>query len=279
VETYIPHLDLETKVFIKELLKYGKAGANPINPASLVQRLSLSMAFTINWGTKITNHNDEMFLEIAHVENEISRFRSTTDNLQDYIPLLRLIPFSSGKRKAAEYRERRDRYLTKLNKELAERIKDGTHSPCIQANVILDKEAKLNNVELTSISLTMLSAGFETTSAVMVWAICILATRKDIQDKAIFEIRKLYGHSNPMCDAFEDQKCKYIVALLRECLRYLRQSSLNLGPYPVNNFLRYFTVLRLSVPRSTIKDFIYEGKRVPVGTTLFLNAWACNMGN
>lgn len=42
---------------------------------------------------------------------------------------------------------------------------------------------------------------------------------------------------------------------------------------------RYFTVLRLSLPRSTNEEFIYEGKKIPVGTTIFLNAWACNMGN
>lgn len=219
MESYTPHFDLETKEFIKELLEYGGAGIRPINPVPLVQRLSLSLAFTINWGTRITSHNDDLFSEIAHVENEISRFRSTTDNLQDYIPLLRLIPFSFGKRKAAEYRRRRDRYLAKVNGDLNQRIKDGTHSPCIQANVTLDKEAKLNGTELTSISLTMLSAGFETTSAVMSWAICLLATRPDIQDRAIVEIGQIYGSSNPLCDACDDQKCKYIVALLRECLR------------------------------------------------------------
>lgn len=219
MESYVPHFDLETKEFMKDLLKYGGAGRIPINPVPLVQRLSLSLAFTINWGTRITSHNDDLFSEIAHVENEISRFRSTTDNLQDYIPLLRLIPFSFGKRKAVEYRQRRDRYLTKLNGDLDQRIKDGTHNPCIQANVTLDKEAKLNDIELTSISLTMLSAGFETTSAVMTWAICLLATRPDIQEKAFIEIRKIYGSSNPLCDAYDDQKCKFIVALLRECLR------------------------------------------------------------
>jgi len=223
VESYVPHLDLETKEFIREILKYGGAGINPINPAPLVQRLSLSLAFTINWGTRITSHNDDLFSEIAHVENEISRFRSTTDNLQDYIPLLRLIPFSSGKRKAAEYRKRRDKYLAKLNGDLDQRINDGTHNPCIQANVTLNKEAKLNDIELTSISLTMLSAGFETTSAVMTWAICLLATRPDIQQKAITEIQKIYGSCNPLCDAYDDQKCEYIVAFLRECLRCVRE--------------------------------------------------------
>lgn len=41
---------------------------------------------------------------------------------------------------------------------------------------------------------------------------------------------------------------------------------------------RYFTVLRLALPRCTIKDVVYEGKTIPKGAVVFLNAWACNMG-
>jgi 3-hydroxyphenylacetate 6-hydroxylase len=36
-------------------------------------------------------------------------------------------------------------------------------------------------------------------------------------------------------------------------------------------------VLRLALPRATIKDITYEGKLIPAGTTVYLNAWACNM--
>jgi len=41
--------------------------------------------------------------------------------------------------------------------------------------------------------------------------------------------------------------------------------------------LRYYTVLRLALPRASIKDITYEGVRIPAGTVYFLNAWACNM--
>lgn len=107
------------------------------------------------------SQENAMFDEITRVEEEISRFRSTTGNLQDYIPLLRLNPFSFGSKKAGEMRDRRDVYLTALNKGLEDRMEKGTHRPCIQANVILDEEAKLNSEELTSISLTMLSGGLD----------------------------------------------------------------------------------------------------------------------
>lgn len=39
-----------------------------------------------------------------------------------------------------------------------------------------------------------------------------------------------------------------------------------------------FSALRLSLPRLTNKVFVYERKTIPIGTNIFLNSWACNMG-
>ncbi|KFZ05063.1 hypothetical protein V501_08703 [Pseudogymnoascus sp. VKM F-4519 (FW-2642)] len=258
VQTYIPHLDIETKDFLSELLTYGKEGTVGVDPLPCIQRLSLSLALTLNWGVRMGSQNDALFKEITHVEEEVSRFRSTTGNLQDFIPILRLNPFSFGSKKAREMRSRRDVYLKGLNKGLEERMEKGTHKPCIQANVILDKETQLNDAELTSISLTMLSGGLDTVTTLLQWSVALLAQRPDIQKKAWAEIAEFYTPDEPLCDAQDDQKCRYIVALVRECLRY-------------------FTVLRLALPRVSIKDVTYDGIVIPAKTVYFLNAWACNM--
>ncbi|KAF2829580.1 cytochrome P450 [Ophiobolus disseminans] len=258
IATYIDHLDLETKDFVKDGFESGKAGTVGVDPMPMIERLSLSLALTLNWGTRMGSRHDPMFHEICDVEAAISKFRSTTGNLQDYIPVLRLNPLSGGTKAAKEYRQRRDVYLTKLNKDLDDRMEKGIHKPCIQANIIQDKEAALNKEELTSISLTMLSGGLDTITTLVQWSVALLAQRKDIQDKAIKEIRKLYSDEEPLADADDDQKCAYIVALVRECLRF-------------------YTVLRLALPRATVKDVMYEGKLIPAGSTIYLNAWACNM--
>jgi 3-hydroxyphenylacetate 6-hydroxylase len=49
-------------------------------------------------------------------------------------------------------------------------MEKGTQMPCIQAYIILDKEAKLNKEELTSISLTMLSGGLDTITTLVAWS-------------------------------------------------------------------------------------------------------------
>ncbi|KAF5020452.1 hypothetical protein F66182_7531 [Fusarium sp. NRRL 66182] len=258
VATYVDHLDVETRDFIKELYDYGNGGSTPVDPMPMIQRLSLSLALTLNWGTRLKSQKDNLFAEITHVEEEISRFRSTTGNLQDYIPLLRLNPFNFHSAKAREMRNRRDKYLTALNDGLDERIANGTYKPCIQANVILDREAKLNKDELTSISLTMLSGGLDTVTTQVAWFVAFLSQHPEIQEKAVSEIRKFFSEKEPMCDVLDDQRCEYIVALVKESLRY-------------------YTVLRLALPRVSIRDIVYEGVTLPKGTVVFLNAWACNM--
>lgn len=260
VATYLQHLDVETRDFVKEGLEYGQAGKTGVDPMPMIQRLSLSLALTLNWGTRMGSRDDPLFKEITHVEEETSKFRSTTGNLQDYIPILRINPFNFHSAKAREMRDRRDVYLKKLNDDLDDRMEKGIHKPCIQANVILDKEASLNKEELTSISLTMLSGGLDTITTLVQWSIALLAQRPDVQVKAVAAIREAgFGDDQPLCDVDDDQKCGYVVALVRECLRF-------------------YTVLRLALPRASVKDVTFEGKLIPAGSTIFLNAWACNMG-
>ena len=58
----------------------------------MVERLSMSLALTLNWGVRVTSQDDQLFQEISYVEAKMSKFRSTTGNLQDYIPCFASIP-------------------------------------------------------------------------------------------------------------------------------------------------------------------------------------------
>lgn len=264
IASYVPYLDMESATFIADLLRQGISGTKPIDPLPFIQRLSLSLACTINWGVRIPLVSDPLFKEIVAVEEELNRFRSTTGNLQDYIPLLRLNPFNAHSARAREMRDRRDRYLAKFNGDLKAKIEKGTHKPCIQASVITYKDEPLSDVELTSISLSMLGGGFETVSTTVQWSVGFLAQNPGLQEKAFAEIREFQGKESgsdvePLGDAADEQRCAYINALAKEALRY-------------------FTVIPLNLPRESIKDVRYEGHFIPKGTTVYMNAEACNHG-
>lgn len=259
-------MDDESRTFIRDLLVYGASGTRSLNPLPFIQRLALSLAVTINWGVRIPSIEDPTFKEIVAVEEELNRFRSTTGNLQDYVPLLRLNPFNVASARARQMRDRRDRYLHTFNSDLEAKVEKGTNRPCIQASVISFKEARLNRAELTSISLSMLGGGFETVSTTVQWSVGYLAQHPEIQARAFEAIRKFQrvgeeeGVSlNPLHDAADEHKCAYVNALAREALRY-------------------FTVIPLNLPRESIRDVEYEGLFIPKGTTVYMNAWACNYG-
>jgi phenylacetate 2-hydroxylase len=139
----MPIIDLESNVSIKELLEDGQNGGKDIDPIAYFQRFALNTSLTLNYGTRIDGKVDDALLqEICDTERAISNFRSTSNNWQDYIPLLRLLPGSSTD--ANEWRERRDKYLTLLLNKLKKQIEAGTDKPCITGNILKDPEAKLN---------------------------------------------------------------------------------------------------------------------------------------
>ena len=222
-----------------------------------IQRMSLSLVLTLNWGVRMRSQDDALFSEIVHVEEELNYFRGSSASLQDYVPLWRLFPTKSAQ--AIALRNRRDAYILKFDEELRERVRLGAHAPCIQANVMADPEAKVSEEEVRSISLSMLSAGFETVGATVAWSLGFFAAHLEIQDKAYREIGKIYGEDQPLCDPQEDMKCEYVASLVKECLRY-------------------FCVVRMNLPRSTIREVEYDGRIVPAGTMMLCNNMACNSG-
>lgn len=92
----------------------------------------------------------------------------------------------------------------------------------------------------------------------MAWAILLLAHRQDIQAKA-FQAIKDGGILDLPSSAYASTNVEYIHALSKE-------------------ISRYFTVLKLALPKATYTDIRWEGAVIPADTLVFLNSWACNRG-
>jgi phenylacetate 2-hydroxylase len=143
----MPFIDFESTRSIKEMISNSKGGTVDLDPSPYFQRYALSTSLTLNYGLKIEgNVDDEMLKEITYVEREISNFRSTSHNWQDYIPLMRIFP--SNNTKPLEFKKRRGAYMNQLLSMLKKKIADGTDKPCITGNILKDPEAKLNDGEL-----------------------------------------------------------------------------------------------------------------------------------
>jgi phenylacetate 2-hydroxylase len=140
----MPFVDLESYASIKELTEQlgDQQYETDVNPYSLFQRLALNLSLTLGYGFRIDGSaEDELLREIVMVERGISTLRSTSNNWQDFVPLLRI--FSRRSNEASELRQRRDTYLEYLLKRLKEKIPTRTDMTCITRNILKDPECKL----------------------------------------------------------------------------------------------------------------------------------------
>jgi 3-hydroxyphenylacetate 6-hydroxylase len=219
VQTYVKYLDIETRDFMRQCLE---ADGRPLDPRRMLQRMILSMDLTLCWGRRISL-DDPLLVEITQVEHEIINLRNPMTNLQDCIPALRF-PWSQTTRKARELRQRRDTYFAQLNNDLDERVRHGSHTPCIRAELL--HQPDVDEEELNLICLTFISAGMAPAVATLQWCIALLSRRPDIQQKALQAIREHYKDNAPFGDPNDDQGCQYVVALAKECLRYSKLTGL-----------------------------------------------------
>jgi len=146
IVSYMPFVDLESYVSIKELVQQlGNSDAQvDLDPYPLFQRLALNLSLTLGYGFRIDGSVDnELLREIITVERGISTLRSTSNNWQDFVPLLRI--FSRRTNEASDLRHRRDVYLEYLLQKLKDRIAMGTHVSCITGNILQDPECKLTH--------------------------------------------------------------------------------------------------------------------------------------
>ena len=221
VQSYMPIIDYESRKSIKEMLLDSKAGTVDVDPNAYFARFALSTSLTLNYGVRIEgNVDDKLLAEITHVERKISDFRSTSNNWADYIPIMRLKP--GGNTKALEYKKRRAAYMNQLLNMLKEKIDQGTDKPCITGNVLKDPEAKLNDAEIMSIGLSMVSAGLDTVPGNLIMCIAYLSSPhgQEIQERALQEINERYPNNDSWEKCLHEDKCEYITALVKETLRF-----------------------------------------------------------
>jgi phenylacetate 2-hydroxylase len=255
VQSYMPIIDLESYSAINEITKECEDGKVDINIIPHLQRFALNTSLTLNYGTRISSSSDELLKEIVEVEGAVAQLRSASNNWQDYVPLLRLFPARTSN--ANYVRRRRDRYLGMLLDGLKKDIANGVDKPCITGNILKDPTHKLNEAEIRSICLTMISAALETVPANIILGISYLSSAhgQEIQERAYREIQDAYPNGDAWDKCLIEEQVPYVTALYKE-------------------ILRYYTVHFMSLPRRSIQDIEYNGAIIPAGTSFYMNALA-----
>jgi phenylacetate 2-hydroxylase len=99
----------------------------------------------------------------------------------------------------------------------------------------------------------MVSAGLDTVPGNLIMGIAYLSSPdgQEIQRRAYKEIMKVYPNGDAWSKCLVEEKVPYVTAFVREVLRF-------------------FTVIPICLPRTSIKDIKYEDAVIPAGTTFYM---------
>ncbi|KAI5790308.1 cytochrome P450 [Geopyxis carbonaria] len=259
VQSYMPAISTESDGSISDLYRDAQAHGI-IHPKLYFKKFVLNMSLTVSFGTRLSSVRDEALKEIVEVEEALTRFRSHTHNLQDYLPFMRIIPTGTNE-KAEHYRVRRDRYMNMLLDQLRKDIKEGVDIPCSVGTVLKSVESEgFTETELRSISLTLLSAGLDTIPTNLIQGVAFLASSQgqEIQNKLLEDLMNTYETFDNAWDSIiSEDKAPYLKAFVQEVLRY-------------------YCVVPMGFPRSNISPFTYGDAEFPTGTRFYMNARAAN---
>lgn len=249
-------IDLEGFSFLRDF--YRDSQGKYIYPYKYTQRLALNFTAMLSYATRFDKIETPLLNEILEMVKLISSFRSTNNNLQDFVPFVRLLPENERKRQAVEASEKRNIWLGKLTEEAISH-KD-TRKSIVGDFANTDGKARLNIDDIKSICVGLVSGGFETigSTASLILLQLVSPNGAKWQQRIHDELVEIYGsvesaYENVLCE----EKCEFGVSFIRE-------------------LLRMYAVIPLIPARKTTKPFQWNDTVIPEGVTVILNAQAAN---
>ncbi|KAE9386355.1 cytochrome P450 [Gymnopus androsaceus JB14] len=244
VDGYTHVLDYEATILIKELMKYGKAGAAPINPQPHAGRCSLNNMLTVAFGTRTDSIDHPLVAKALALSREFMNCTGPVSNMTDFVPLLQHIPGN---------------YMIKRAKVLFQGLVDtyGRHEKvpdCLVKTLVeLKDKEELSHLDMAILCSAFMIGGVETTASIMQWFSALIPAYPDIQKKAQDELDRVVGR-NRLPNAEDEKNLPYIHAIIKEVERCH------------NPFW-------LGTPHVNTEDFTYRSQFIPKDTVVVLNTY------
>ncbi|KAI1125338.1 cytochrome P450 [Nemania abortiva] len=249
--SYVPYQDLESKAMLLGFLE------NPNDFIDHLRRYTASLMTQMAFGFRTASIQDLRFKEAFDIFDRSSEIiGSKTAALLDLIPILRYIPdfVLTLRREARKLHQRERKLFRTLFSNAKEGLKNGTAQPCFCVDLIkIQAEETVSDDLAAYLSGSLLQAGSETTSNILVAFVQAMVLFPDVAKAAQSELDRVCGGRMPDLNDVPD--LPYIRACAKEILRWMP------------GFM-------LGIPHAVTQDDSYMGYHIPKGATVILNAWA-----
>ncbi|KAF3438090.1 hypothetical protein FNV43_RR20846 [Rhamnella rubrinervis] len=180
-------------------------------------------------------------------------------NIGDFIPALEWLDLQGVARKMKKLHKRFDKFLTDIVEEHKINGGGSTHTDMLSTLISLKEDAdgeggKLTDTEIKALLLNMFTAGTDTSSSTVEWAIAELIRHPRIMGRVQQELDEVVGRDRLVTE-LDLAHLTYLQAVVKETFR-LHPST------------------PLSLPRMAAESCEINGYHIPKGATLLVNVWA-----
>ena len=231
-------------------------------------RFTASVVFSISYGHRI----DSMDSPIIRQRLEFMQFMASLNvpgaYLAESFPILKYVPsiLAPWKREIIENAEKEANANMNLVEGVKRELRMGKEkgqevTPSLTQTLLHVREEEgiqLPDKDFSFVPSSLFGAGSDTTASTMCSAILAFVTHPSVLDAAHAELDAVVGFERT--PRFEDEAhLPYIRALVKEVLRWRPVAVLG------------------GTPHASSEDDVYQGWRIPTGTTILGNSWAINL--
>nr|WOC73942.1 flavonoid 3'-monooxygenase [Ficus virens] len=180
-------------------------------------------------------------------------------NLGDFVPALEWLDLQGVAARMKKLHKRFDAFLTAILDEHKANVGKGQHNDLLSTLISLkenadDEGGKLTDTEIKALLLNMFTAGTDTSSSTVEWAIAELIRHPKMLVQVQEELDRVVGRDR-LVSELDLGQLNYLQAVVKETFR-LHPST------------------PLSLPRIAAESCDINGYHIPKGTTLLVNVWA-----
>lgn len=250
----------EVTAMVESIFKDCSAPENKGKALMLREYLGM-MAFLhitrLTFGKRFMNNEgviDEQGQELKGILNDAIKL-GTKKSLAEYLPMLRFL-FKAENEALAEHDSRADHFTTKIMEEhtIARKKTGDTKNHFVDALLTLQKQYDLSQDTIIGLLWDMISAGMDTTTITVEWAMAELVRNPRVQKKIQEELDQVVGTERLMTEA-DISNLPYLQCVIKECFRMH-------PPTP------------LMLPHKANANVKIGGYDIPKGATVSVNVWA-----
>ncbi|XP_045455315.1 cytochrome P450 4V2-like [Melitaea cinxia] len=221
LDSYLPIFNSQGRKLVKKFEK--KCGKGPFDCTKYLKRTSLDTIFMTAMGLEISDQESKTFLTDLDtaIDKGLERFQKFW-LMSDII-----YKFSNVKKEEQScmnsLRTISELVLSRKRKEIALRQKSNVNYQKDKNNYLeqlLYFSNDLTDDEIIDEIHTIIIAGNDTTATVIMYALILIGSYPNVQEKVMNELENVFGDSDRDVQKHDLVQMRYLEAFLKECMRY-----------------------------------------------------------